>query len=961
MEVAAILAFVAIVIIGAILGLVAYWKVRKVQNLPAQILILQEEIQALRNEIASHRFSPDEAAASSPSADPATEPRQPTPDPTSEPPGPAPDSVEDGAEAPETDAKSGDEPTTPPQADEEKIAARSAADPMTAGYSPQQEPASAASAQGTPRAKPKQDIESTVGALWAVWVGGIALALGGIFLVRYSIEQGWLGPLARVSFGLVFGALLGGLGEWTRRRGQAFAFAGFEKANIPAILTAAGTVATFASVYAAYALYDLISPATAFVALGAVGVASLAAALLHGVLLATVGLIGSYCVPLLVSTNEPNPLALAIYILVVSAAAFGVARMRLWRWLAIAAAAGLFVWGLILLSVSGSTDRFVVFGYIFASLALVYGIFVASLYPREPKRFLNTDIVATGVLATLLLLLLGAILFHTYDALSILVLMLAIAACFGAAYYYSAVRYVILAGMLVVVPGYLGWSVPLDDLMLFTDSIGSTHGVSTPILENIRQNSDAAFIWTGLLMGGLAAGLGLFGTLRSAGRALLAVGGSGLPIMLVSVAYVRLHTFEPSALFGIVALALGLGLGTVANRLFFQLPKDAIAREEAISAYAIAAISGMALALAFVLERGALTIALALVVPATALVYARRPLTPLRPVAVIIALLWVARIAWDPRIVGDELGTFPVFNWLLYGYGVPAAGFAAAAWLLGRDRRDVWLEILEAIAIASFATTIALVGLHAVDPAEVFTAPDSLAEATIFSLVSGGVALGLLRITRTRTSRTMDAAVTILGYAGMAIAGFGLLFVWNPLLTGEQISQGLIFNQLTFAYLVSSVLYAVLALTSRGKRPVAYSYSAASLSFILFATWVTLTIRHAFHPEGLDVGRTLDAELYTYSIVWLVIGLIVLLAGIWSGLRPVRLLSGAILIGVVAKVFLVDMANLTGVLRALSFIGLGIVLIGIGLLYQRLLRTPTAPEPDEDEPTDGAETRESAP
>jgi uncharacterized membrane protein len=32
-----------------------------------------------------------------------------------------------------------------------------------------------------------------------------------------------------------------------------------------------------------------------------------------------------------------------------------------------------------------------------------------------------------------------------------------------------------------------------------------------------------------------------------------------------------------------------------------------------------------------------------------------------------------------------------------------------------------------------------------------------------------------------------------------------------------------------------------------------------------------------------------------------------------------------------------DLANLEGVMRALSFIGLGLVLIGIGLVYQRLL------------------------
>ena len=46
----------------------------------------------------------------------------------------------------------------------------------------------------------------------------------------------------------------------------------------------------------------------------------------------------------------------------------------------------------------------------------------------------------------------------------------------------------------------------------------------------------------------------------------------------------------------------------------------------------------------------------------------------------------------------------------------------------------------------------------------------------------------------------------------------------------------------------------------------------------------------------------------------------------------------------VAKVFIIDTASISGIYRALSVIGLGIVLLGIGWLYQRLLypRTPPA-------------------
>jgi len=928
----AIVALVVIVLVSALLGPVALWKLRGLRDLTRRLERLESEIVVL-----SRGLAPQAGLAASPAP-------QAMPDEAGPPPTPSRDMP----------ATSGDF-NPPPEAPETTKAARtSGGDAMKSGASatgsaPPERPVQAPAGRQPVSGK---SMENTVGALWAVWVGGVALALGGVFLVRYSIEQGWLGPVARVAFGLLFASVLAAAGEWTRRRGAAYSFAGFERANVPAILTAAGTVAAFASVYAAYALYDLIPTAFAFIALGAVAVAGLAAALLHGVLLAALGLLASYSVPVLVSSDSPQPLALALYVFAVSCAAFGVARLRLWRWLAMLAAGGLFFWGLALVDIADAADRPVVFLYILASWGLVFFVFVASLYRPDPAQFVTMDRVATATLSAMLVLLLGAILVNEYDAATILVLALILAACFGAAWFYAACRYVILAALAVAVPGYLAWSLPLDQVMLFTDSIGSSHGISTPMLEFIRQKSETEFVWTGIGLAAIAALMGYYGTWKSASRALQAIGGAGLPIMLLAIAYVRMEMFQSSFFFGGLALALGLIIGTAANHFYDRLPAPLAAREEAISAYAIAAIAAIALAVGFVFERGALTIALALVVPATAFVHARRPLAALRPVAVVFALLWIARIAWDPSIVGDDLGTTPIFNWLLYGYGVPTAGFALSAYLLGLERRDIWLEIMEAISIASLAATAALVGLHAIDPQGVFTPIDSLAEAAILPLVSGGISLGLLRISRTRSSKVMNFAASLLGYGGMAAAALGLFITCNPLLSGESIGPGLIFNSLTFAYLAPAALYALLALASLGKRPMLYSGAAGGLGFLLFAAWVTLSIRHAFHPQALDLGVTGNSELYVYSIVWLIIGLIVLIAGIWSGLRPVRLLSALILVGVTAKAFLFDMASLTGVLRALSFIGLGIVLIGIGLIYQRLLRQPV-PMPENGEAPSG--------
>jgi uncharacterized membrane protein len=78
--------------------------------------------------------------------------------------------------------------------------------------------------------------------------------------------------------------------------------------------------------------------------------------------------------------------------------------------------------------------------------------------------------------------------------------------------------------------------------------------------------------------------------------------------------------------------------------------------------------------------------------------------------------------------------------------------------------------------------------------------------------------------------------------------------------------------------------------------------------------------------------------------VWLTSGVALLLAGVVLRSQPARLASAAVVTLTIFKVFLHDLAGVQGIFRALSFIGLGLVLMGIGWLYQRLL----FPRPMED-------------
>ena len=106
---------------------------------------------------------------------------------------------------------------------------------------------------------------------------------------------------------------------------------------------------------------------------------------------------------------------------------------------------------------------------------------------------------------------------------------------------------------------------------------------------------------------------------------------------------------------------------------------------------------------------------------------------------------------------------------------------------------------------------------------------------------------------------------------------------------------------------------------------------------LLFA-YATLSVRRLFQGEHIGCWAGMgQLETYSYSALWLAMGVALLVAGVWSKSQVVRVASAVLIAVAVAKVFIFDMSELEGVLRALSFIGLGVVLIGIGLFYQKLL------------------------
>jgi uncharacterized membrane protein len=218
--------------------------------------------------------------------------------------------------------------------------------------------------------------------------------------------------------------------------------------------------------------------------------------------------------------------------------------------------------------------------------------------------------------------------------------------------------------------------------------------------------------------------------------------------------------------------------------------------------------------------------------------------------------------------------------------------------------------------------------------------------------VSAGLAIAIgLEWLRGRTGSIVYdiGAVVIAGITLIAVV-IGLGIAENPLVTDAPVG-GRFLNLILLGYGLPAVLAIILALVARRTRPMAYRAVSAAVSVALALAYLTLQVMRFYHGPVLTAGETGDPEQYTLSAVWLGFGVALLIAGLLLDSKPARLASAAVIVLTIAKVFLVDMADLTGIWRALSFIGLGLVLVGIGYLYQRLLFPPRRPAQDAS-PTD---------
>ena len=380
-------------------------------------------------------------------------------------------------------------------------------------------------------------------------------------------------------------------------------------------------------------------------------------------------------------------------------------------------------------------------------------------------------------------------------------------------------------------------------------------------------------------MGGLCAAgsyAAHFGAVRPARWTALSA-ASGLAFTVLAWATVEGRSFGLSwSALALIAAGLYLVAAVPVAR---RRARAADAEEDplgaALAALAVAVTAFVSLAVALELERAWWTVAWALEVPALVWLAGRFRLSVLRQLAAALAVGVAVRLL-NPEVLAYPIGTRPVVNWLLYGYGLPLLAFLAAAGLARRDRifgpgrLAPGLETIAAALAFALVTLEVRQGFH---PARLAAGELGLVEWATYTVawLLLGLALyaagGRLGFERLEQGGALIAGLGLLG----AVGGSGV--VGNPLWSHEAVGATPVVNLLLWIYGAPALLAAVAAraFRRRGEDGLATVGEGGALALLFLL--VTLEVRQAYHGTWLDGGAPSLAEWGSYVVAWMLVGL----------------------------------------------------------------------------------------
>jgi uncharacterized membrane protein len=749
---------------------------------------------------------------------------------------------------------------------------------------------------------------------WMTWLGGISVGLAGIFMVKYSINMGLLGPKAQITMAMLTGIGLHIAADWLRRR---------QGSSDPVFASLAGgaSITLYAALLAALHVYKLIDPLWVFVALAIVSLMTMVLALLHGPMLAMIGLVGAYVVPILVSTGSGNIFAAMIYSLIISVAGLLLIRYVSKSWLWWGVVAGALGWWLISLTSNQAEDFRGIYLALFAWMLLAIPSFdwllqanAKQMFKLADNKAINTAVGLISMNQLVMVLIVSAWAASIYvqglSAINFGLWALLVVTCFAASQRQSlwALPWLSLGLQ------WLAWL-----LLAFNVHLDSS---SYPAIR-LSSEQQHSFLMYGALMTMLYSSLAGWQWLKlgfSHPRSSLALLS---PLVWLALAYLCVNGIAQSLSWSIATILAGLAYGFFAA---LRLERDK--SDQMVLWLTLSTHLAYTLAVAIYFREASLSLALSAQLLSLTWLMKRYHLPWLEWMIKAALAVVILRLTFNPWLLDYATD----MHWTIWTYGgATVFAFLASRQCMAGSNLRAWLE---AATLHLLMLTLGTELRYWLYDGDVFAHDYSLVEAAINT--SLWAALGLTYHYRAQFSESLtklyqvcSKVLILLALASYAIAAL----IHNPWWSGELISNRPIFNILLLAY-GAPVIWALLVAYYYQPQFRQFALRFAGLALMLF---VALEIRQLWQGGSLSLDNyTGDGELYTYSVVWMLMAIAGVLLGTRWRIKDLYKAGMGLLSLVIAKIFLVDMSGLDGLWRVAAFMGLGLAMLALAWFYKRM-------------------------
>ncbi|WP_087016828.1 DUF2339 domain-containing protein [Thaumasiovibrio subtropicus] len=804
-------------------------------------------------------------------------------------------------------------PTSPPQ----KASSRhSHADPK---ISESQQDAWDGSDEATPFQILLSHVTAHLKRNWLIWSGGVALVFGMGYLMQFVGSRVTVSPEVRIASALSLSVLVVMLSEWLHRQVQAGRWAldrVVGKQYIPATFSSAGMTGIYTSVVFGTVSYDLFSPTLALALIALTALFSLGMSLRYGSLMAVLGLIGGYTAPIWVGEGQPNYWVLMGYISAITAVAIYVQHRLREDWLPPLVVLAHLFW-LAMCSVDRSANAFAVWSMVYYPLSLYLlaivpqqGWRIAAVYRQRELGWYNPGFVSVLILA----------LFVTLNWIDP-----------------ADVRF--LPALMVT---------PLICLLLpkirkgYCDHRAQWHALSAAIGGALLQGQylidgygDAAVlslpVTIGIALWLIVMTFSHYLQYRASYRSVVSYWWlvTSTPLTMIAwLLYVDSNVSSGLMVMTVVTFVVSLGFVFLAWR------------DQRLRGDMTMMLHLTVLVLNWLWFDNALFTSLLVLQLLVMSMQLWLSSLLIRALTVKVALtLLIARLTLLPFVADWHVSWLPDSATAIAN-GVPA--FLVLSYLMVRLRRHQHqlADWFEAAAVHVLAL-IVLMQIH-----YWWTGSTLIYKAVDFTSVSFWLIQSLTLIAvyghRAKSATSMIIFYRCYRYGLMLVSAYSMMALHTTYLplTEETVSAAAwpLFNGLSMGWLLPGILMVIIG----RKRLQPPPFEAAWITWsgiALIAAWVGLSIRQFWQVDTLHyLADTSMAEWLTYS------GALILSGATWTywavSQHQVRhqTLGLAVMGAAILKVFLLDASYLDGIWRAVSFLGLGLALIGLGWLFQTLKR-----------------------